>query len=142
VVHGTARSYSPAVRDTIERTLCQLAEGIATAHGCTALVEYDRRYPPLVNAVEQTRIAAAAASVLVTPEKVNTEMSPSTAAEDFSFMLQAKPGAFIWIGNGVRPDGCAHGLHSPLYDFNDDILALGAAYWVSLVDQELGDTAD
>ena len=70
--------------------------------------------------------------------KVNAEAPLVTGSEDFSFMLNARPGAFILIGAGVGPDGKFHDVHTPRYDFNDDILTLGAGYWVSLVHEELG----
>ena len=92
---------------------------------------------PLVNHAEQTVTAAAAASTLVGDGAVETNAQPITGGEDFAFMLQAKPGAFIFIGNGTGPDGVAHGLHTPKYDFNDEVIPLGAAWWVSLVQQEL-----
>ncbi|MGK9230563.1 amidohydrolase [Inquilinus limosus] len=138
VVAGTARSYSPKVRDTIERRLRETAEGLAATYGCTAKVEYQRRYPPLVNHPEQTGIAAGVAAKIVGADKVATNIPPITGAEDFSFMLEKKPGAFIMIGNGVNPDGSYHYVHTPHYDFNDEILALGATYWVTLVGEELG----
>jgi len=138
VVAGTARSYSPKVRDTLERRLREVAEGLAATSGCTAAMHYQRRYPPLVNHAEQTAIAAGVAASIVGADKVDTAMPMRTGAEDFSFMLEKKPGAFIFIGNGVKPDGSSHYVHTPLYDFNDEILALGATYWVTLVGQELG----
>jgi metal-dependent amidase/aminoacylase/carboxypeptidase family protein len=82
-------------------------------------------------------VAEAAAVALVGAEKVG-EFPMSTGGEDFAFMLQQKPGVFMRIGNGVNADGSFHNVHTPLYDFNDGILALGAAYWASLVQQELG----
>jgi hippurate hydrolase len=137
-VTGTARSYSPTVQDTIEATLRQLADGLARSHGCDSTFEYDRRYPPVINASVQTRIAVSAARAVVGPDHVEADIAPSMGAEDFSFMLNARPGAFIWIGNGRAPGGGSHGIHTPQYDFNDDILPIGSAYWVSLVAQELG----
>ncbi|KGM32004.1 M20 aminoacylase family protein [Inquilinus limosus] len=138
VVSGTARSYSPKVRDTLERRLRETAEGLAATYGCTARVDYQRRYPPLVNHPEQTDIAAGVAASIVGADKVATSIPPITGAEDFSFMLEQRPGAFIMIGNGVNPDGSYHYVHTPHYDFNDAILALGSTYWVTLVRQELG----
>jgi amidohydrolase len=138
VVRGTARSYAPEVRDLLEKRLGDLARATAAAHGCTVEFDYHRRYPPLVNHAEQTDIAAAAARALVGPDKVSAEAPLVTGSEDFSFMLNARPGSFIFIGAGVAPDGSFHDVHTPRYDFNDDILTLGAGYWVSLVHEELG----
>jgi len=116
----------------------ELATSLAAAHGCSAEVDYERRYPPLVNHAEQTAVSVAAAAALVGAENVLGDAPPLTGSEDFSFMLQAKPGGFVLIGNGMDPDGTFHNVHTPLYDFNDDIITLGSAYWVSLVRQELG----
>jgi metal-dependent amidase/aminoacylase/carboxypeptidase family protein len=101
------------------------------------VVDYDRRYPPLVNHAEQTDVCVAAATALVGEGKVNGEAPQLTGSEDFSFMLEARPGGFVMIGNGVAPDGSFHDVHTPNYDFNDAILTLGAGYWVSLVQEEL-----
>jgi hippurate hydrolase len=136
-VTGTARSYKPHIRDLLERKLTELAQAQAAAFGCTADVIYDRRYPPLITHAEQTRISIAAASDLVGETQVQGDVAPVTGSEDFSFMLEAKPGGFVLIGNGVAADGSFNNVHTPGYDFNDDILALGAAYWVRLVQTEL-----
>jgi amidohydrolase len=141
VVRGTARSFSPSVRDILERRLRETAEGAAAMHGCTADVVYHRRYPPLLNAVGETGIAAEVASGIVGRDKVDTAIPMSTGGEDFAFMLEQRPGAMIRIGNGVNADGSFHGLHTPLYDFNDEIIALGSTYWVNLVHKELGSDA-
>lgn len=136
-ITGTARSYSPAIRDLLESRLTALAHAQAAAFGCTAEVIYNRRYPPLITHAEQTDISIAAASDLVGASQVVGDAAPITGSEDFSFMLEAKPGGFIMIGNGFAPDGSFHNVHTPGYDFNDDILTLGAAYWVKLVQTEL-----
>jgi amidohydrolase len=142
LVRGTCRSYTPEVRDLLERRLGETAAGIAQANGCEADYHFLRRYPPLVNAVEQTTLAVEAAALTVGRDKVDPETPPLTGAEDFAFMLQKKPGAYIMIGNGgSEEDGGCHHVHSPLYDFNDEILTTGAAYWVNLVQLELGDAA-
>jgi len=138
VVRGTARSYAPEVRDLLEKRLGELAEAIAAAHGCAAELLYERRYPPLVNHADQTDIAAAAARALVGAGNVDADAPPVTGAEDFSFMLEARPGAFVFIGAGFNQDGSFYNVHTPHYDFNDEILTLGAGYWVSLVQEELG----
>jgi amidohydrolase len=132
-VTGTARSYKPHIRDLLERRLTELARAEAAAFGCTVDVVYNRRYPPLVTHAGQTEISLAAAADLVGKERTRGDASPRTGAEDFSFMLNARPGGFIFIGNGVDTQN----LHTPGYDFNDEILALGAAYWVRLVHTEL-----
>ena len=142
LIRGTARSFSPAVRSLLERRLAEVAAGIAQAGGCEAVSKYFRRYPPLVNAAEQTAIAVQAAAMTVGAENVESNVTPISGAEDFAFMLEKKPGAYIMIGNGgdEQPRGCHHD-HTPLYDFNDQILTTGAAYWLNLVQLELGDAA-
>lgn len=137
LVKGTARCYAPEIRDLIERRLAEIAAGTAAAHGCRAEPVYTRRYPPLVNDPEATAIAAAAAARVAGTGQVEANGPRHTGSEDFAFMLAARPGAMIMIGNGVKPDGTAHFVHTPHYDFNDEIIPLGVAYWVSLVQAEL-----
>lgn len=136
-LYGTARSYKPEIRDLLEKRLRDLSQTFAQAYGCTAEVDYQRRYPPLVNHTEQTEASVAAARTLVGADKVLPEAPLITGSEDFAFMLEARPGSFIMIGNGVNPDGSSHDVHTPNYDFNDQILTLGSSYWVTLVQQEL-----
>ena len=137
-VTGTSRSYTPAVRDLLERRIGELAQGLAAMHGCTAEVTYQRGVPALVNHVEQTDLAISAAAALVGDAAVETSFPPVTGGEDFALMLEARPGAFMFIGGGSGPDGTSPNLHTPHFDFNDAIIPMGVAYWVSVVDQELG----
>ncbi|MBV8409080.1 MAG: amidohydrolase [Alphaproteobacteria bacterium] len=141
LVRGTARSFTPQVRALLERRLGEVARSIAEAAGCEADYIYFKRYPPLVNSAEQTTIAVEAAAMTVGRDKVDPNTPRITGAEDFAFMLEKKPGAYIMIGNGGGEEGGCHYVHSPLYDFNDEILTTGAAYWVNLVQLELGDAA-
>jgi amidohydrolase len=138
-VSGTGRSFLPAVRQVMERRLRELAAACALAHGCTAEIEYRHGYPALVNTPEEVRLAARAAAALVGREAVDDDYPPITAGEDFAYMLQQRPGAFMLAGNGVAPDGSYHHVHTPHFDFNDRLLTIGAAYWVSLVAHALGD---
>lgn len=134
---GTVRTYSKVVRQTIEDRLRQLCESIAHGFGATAQLTYTRGYPATVNTVPEANFAADVATRLVGAEKVMRNMMPSMGAEDFSFMLQAKPGAYLRVGQGA-PDGPGpHPLHNSRYDFNDDILPLGAALHASLVEHAL-----
>ncbi|MBB5693873.1 M20 aminoacylase family protein [Muricoccus pecuniae] len=137
VVRGTARYFNPEAQAVIRRRLGELAESLAAAHGCTAQFDYEPLCPPTVNTAEKVPVASAAAAALVGAANV-AEVPPSTGGEDFAFMLQEKPGVFMRIGNGSNPDGSFHNVHTPHYDFNDEALALGSAYWASLVGQELG----
>jgi len=136
-ITGTARSYTAAVRDLLERRINELAQGLATSYGVAAEVTYRRGVPATVNHEEQTEIAFRAARGVVAEEAVTT-IPPVTGAEDFALMLEARPGAFMFLGAGTGPDGRSPEVHTPLYDFNDGIIPLGVAYWVSVVEQELG----
>ncbi len=137
VIGGTARSFTEAVRDTMERRLRELATGLAASFGCSAEVEYLRRGTALVNHAEQVGIAAKAATVVAGAERVEDNADPVTGGEDFSLMLKARPGAFMFMGIGAGGPS-SEGLHTPTYDFNDDAIPHGVAYWLALVEQELG----
>ena len=137
VITGTTRTFSDETQALMQRRLTELAHAHAGAQGCTAEIDYNRLTTVLVNDPEHTVLAARAAAALVGEEAVNGAYRPITGGEDFADMLRVKPGAFIFIGNGVAADGSFHSVHTPHYDFNDDILTLGSAYWVSLVQQEL-----
>ncbi|MEX0751443.1 MAG: M20 aminoacylase family protein [Xanthobacteraceae bacterium] len=131
-LRGTARSFTPEVRDLLEKRLHDMVDGIARAHGATAKLNYIRGYPVLRNHEKQTAFAASVAAQVVGHDRVNANMAPVMGAEDFSFMLEARPGAFIFVGNGDSA-----GLHHPAYDFNDEIIPLGTSYWVRLVETAL-----
>jgi hippurate hydrolase len=135
VLRGTTRSFKPAVRDAIEAQMKRIAEGIAAAHGASIAFRYERRYPPTINHEAPTEIAAAAAIDVVGAANVDRNPTPTMGAEDFAFMLQQKPGCYIFIGNGESDGGRV--LHSPHYDFNDEILPIGASYWSRLVEMVL-----
>ncbi|WP_342760730.1 amidohydrolase [Azospirillum thermophilum] len=129
-VRGTVRAFKDSVRDTVEARLRTLAEHTAASFGCTAETRYERCYPPTINDPRQTALCAEVAARLVGEENIDHEPMPSLGAEDFAFMLNERPGCCIWIGNGPTDGGCL--LHNPNYDFNDDNLAIGASYWISL----------
>ena len=99
-------------------------------------MRYERRYPPTVNSAVETELAAEVATGLVGADKVRRDLLPSMGAEDFACFLEKKPGAYIWIGNGAAAGQAM--LHNPHYDFNDEILALGASYWARLAETILG----
>jgi amidohydrolase len=128
-LRGTARSLSPDVRDLLEKRLHEVVEGTARIYGATARLNYHRGYPVLENHERQASFAAAVAGEIVGPDKVDTAMAPVMGAEDFSYMLQARPGAFIFVGNGNSA-----GLHNPAYDFNDEVIPVGTSYWARLVE--------
>ncbi len=123
---GTARAFSDSVRDTMEQEIHRIATHTAQAFGIGATVHYQRRYPPTINHAGAAKYAAQIAAT-VPESNVVTDFLPSMGAEDFAFMLQTIPGAYVWLGNGEGPGGCS--LHNPHYDFNDEILAYGIAYW-------------
>lgn len=131
-ISGTVRSLDEGVRDLAERRIGEIAAGIAAAHGATIEYEYERACPVTVNHPAETEHAARAAIDVVGAANVDTEVDPSMAGEDFAFMLQARPGAYIMIGNGETA-----GLHNPAYDFNDEAIAAGISYWVRLAEQRL-----
>lgn len=135
VLRGTVRCFSQSVRATIESRMRQLAEGLCAAHGCRLEWWYEKRFPPTVNSAQETDTAARAAQAVLGHAQVNTEVEPVTGSEDFGYMLEAKPGCYAFIGNGPGSGGCL--LHSPTFDFNDDIIPIGASYWVQLVEQVL-----
>jgi amidohydrolase len=132
---GTTRAFLPEVQDMIEREMQRVCDGIGAAHNARVTFTYDRRYPPTINTPEETERASRAAAVVVGEDNVRRDLQPVMGAEDFAWMLKAKPGCYVWVGNGTGKGGCM--VHNPKYDFNDDILPVGASYWVKLVEQEL-----
>jgi amidohydrolase len=138
VVRGTSRSFKADVRNLVQKRVSELAHACAATFGCNAEVQHDGLFPALVTHAEQTDVSLAAARALAGDTKVIADAPLVTGSEDFAFMLEARPGGFILIGNGVDADGRARQLHTPDYDFNDAILTLGSGYWVSLVHEELG----
>jgi hippurate hydrolase len=137
VIRGTVRSFNKAIQDQMERDIERMSRAICESQGATMTLRYERRYPALVNTEAETRIAAAVAARVVGEDKVTLGAEPLMGSEDFAFMLQAKPGCYVWLGNGTEggPGGCA--VHNPHYDFNDDISVIGASYWATLVEQTL-----
>ncbi len=137
VLGGTARYFARPVKTIIDTRMKDLARHSAEMQGAGHQINIDWGFVPLHNHAEQVDVAIAAASALVGAEAVNPNAPMVTGGEDFAYMLEQRPGAFICIGNGVAADGNTPNLHTPKYDFNDDIIPLGVAYWVSLVQQEL-----
>ena len=128
-LRGTARALSPDVRDLLEKRLHEVVEGTARLYGAKAKLTYRRGYPVLKNHEQQTSFAASIASEIVGADRVDTNFPPVMGAEDFSYMLEARAGAFIFVGNGDSA-----GLHHPAYNFNDDVIPVGTSYWVRLVE--------
>jgi hippurate hydrolase len=134
---GTVRTFNPVVQDLLERRLHELCTAVAQAFGATATVTFERMYPATINTPAEAQFAGDVASSLVGEDKVERNLEPSMGAEDFSFMLQAKPGAYLRLGQGDANGKGSCGLHNNRYDFNDDVLPLGAALHASLVEQAL-----
>jgi len=132
-LHGTVRSFRPEVQDMVEARLAAIVRATAEAHGAWAELSYQRGYPPTVNHAEETERAARAAAAVLGEDKVRRNAPPRMGAEDFSYMLQKRPGCFIGIGQG---DGGRHsvGLHNPRFDFNDDLIPLGASLFARLAE--------
>ena len=141
VVGGTMRAFNAPMQALVEGRIRELAELAAATQGATAELSMWWNASPLVNHERETEVMVAAARAVAGEAGVDTATQPVTGGEDFAFMLQAKPGAFVFLGAGVAPDGTAHALHSPLYDFNDAALPHGVAFWVQLVRQELAGVA-
>jgi len=126
---GTARTLDATVRDLVEARLRAIVEATAAAYGASVQLTYHRGYPVTRNHADATAFAAAVAGEIAGPKAVDDDAPPVMGAEDFSYMLEARPGAFIFIGNGDSA-----GLHNPAYDFNDEIIPVGCSYWARLVE--------
>mgnify|MGYP006266763369 FL=1 len=129
---GTVRTLNKSVQDLIERRMTDIINGICSMHEAKAHFTYERGYPVTRNHDAQTHFAAQAAGTIVGADKVDLTLVPTMGAEDFSYMLEARPGAFIFIGNGDSA-----GLHHPAYDFNDDVIPIGVSYWARLAEMAM-----
>ena len=136
-MHGTVRTFQQETRDKMPSSMLRVAEGVCAAYGATCELNYMSGYPATVNSVQEADISAKAVVDLLGEDKIIRNPTPSMGAEDFSYMLEARPGCYVWlgIGHGKGEAGCM--LHSSSYDFNDDVLPTGASYWVKLVENEL-----
>jgi len=129
LLRGTARTLKPQVQDMVQKRMGEIVEGVARLYGATATLKYNRGYPVLNNHEREAGFAASVAGEIAGADKIDTTIPPVMGAEDFSFMLNERPGAFIFIGNGDSA-----GLHHPAYNFNDDVIPYGTSYWVKLVE--------
>ncbi|MGE0748705.1 MAG: M20 aminoacylase family protein, partial [Rhodospirillales bacterium] len=139
VIRGTARAFKPEVQAQVEANIRRIVAGTAAALNVAADVHYERRYPPTINNAEAAAFTVEVARDVFGEANLELDRDPKMAAEDFSFMLNVKPGAYVWVGNGPGEGGCL--LHNPRYDFNDDALPLGASYWARLVETKLSPPA-
>lgn len=135
ILRGTVRSFKPATRELLQHRMKQITASICEGNDCEFEWWYDHRFPPTINSTAETLAAGRAASELLGQPNFNSDIDPSTGSEDFGYMLEEKPGCYIFIGNGPSDGDCL--LHNPKYDFNDEIIPIGASYWVGLVEQEL-----
>ncbi|NQW02136.1 MAG: amidohydrolase [Rhodospirillales bacterium] len=136
VLRGDTRAFTPAIGQQIETAMERLVAGICAAHGAAHSFTYSREFAATINSAREVAIAADVARAAFGADNVDADCQPIMASEDFGFMLQHKAGCYLLLGNGGDgPGGC--GLHSPHYDFNDDILTTGATFWVRLVQAQL-----
>jgi hippurate hydrolase len=136
ILKGDTRSLTTAVQDHIESTMERIVSGICAAHGASYEFNYRHNFIPTVNTPDEAEIAANVARIVVGSENVVDDSRPIMGSEDFGYMLQSRPGAYLLLGNGEEGvGGCS--LHNPAYDFNDDILSIGADFWVTLVATQL-----
>jgi hippurate hydrolase len=140
---GTVRTYTWPVLDLIEQRMEEIARHTAAAFGAEVEFRFRRNYPPLVNHPAETRFAVEVMKEVLGAERVDDQVEPTMGAEDFAYFLQAKPGCYMFIGNGEgdHRDG-GHGLgpcvlHNGSYDFNDNLLPIGASFWVRMVEKSL-----
>ena len=140
---GTVRTFTNEVLDLIEQRMREVATHTAAAYDATIEFKFNRNYPPLINHAAETAFAVDVLRRMVGDDSVNATVEPTMGSEDFAFMLQAMPGCYVFIGNGEGAHrDMGHGLgpcnlHNPSYDFNDDLLPIGASYWVNLAEASL-----
>ena len=134
-IGGTVRTFRPQTQDLVERRMREIIAGVAAACGATAKFAYHRNYPPTVNHAAEAEFACDVVAEVFGDDKVDRNVSPTLGGEDFSYMLQAVPGAMMWLGNGSGEGGCF--LHNSTYDFNDEVIPLGAGYMAALAEQAL-----
>ncbi|NHZ34325.1 M20 aminoacylase family protein [Massilia rubra] len=148
VLIGTVRTFTTPVLDLIEQRMGEMAQHCAAGFNATVDFQFKRNYPPLVNHARETAFAVEAMTAVVGHDMVNANTEPTMGAEDFAFMLQEKPGCYVFIGNGEgdhRAGGHGLGpcqLHNASYDFNDNLLPIGASYWVRLAEMQLAPAKD
>ena len=134
-MQGTARWFKPEVGDLLESRFLAMVPRIAEAFGATAEAKFLRAYPATINEAESTKLAVKAAEAVAGPGRVREFAKPTMGAEDFAFMLNAKPGSYIMLGSGRTANDPS--LHHPKFDFNDAVLPVGASYWAQLAEQLL-----
>jgi len=134
-IKGCTRCFSPKIQKQLEEQMHQITKSICEAYGASYEFEYEHRYPATINSEEEAEIAGKVAQKVVGEDRVNLSPTAGMGSEDFAYMLQEKPGSYIWIGNGDGEGSCM--VHNPGYDFNDEILPIGATYWVKMAEEIL-----
>lgn len=132
---GTVRCFDAALQDDLEAGMRRICQGIELSHRVKVDLDFIRGYPPTINAAAAAALCREAAIATVGRERVLLNLKPSMGAEDFAYLARSVPGCYVWLGNGPGDGGCM--LHSPHYDFNDEIIATGIRYWVRLVETAL-----
>lgn len=142
-LRGTVRVFSSEAQQLVHKRLQELTQGICQAMGCTAELHFKTNYPPTINHPEEANFSASVLSDMLGQKNVVRNLKPTMGGEDFALMLEQKPGCYVWIGNGMgdhRLSGHGGGpcmLHNPSYDFNDELIPIGASYWIQLARQWL-----
>ena len=135
-LRGTIRAFSPETRELAARRIGEIARGVGAGLGVEVDYDYRRCFPATINSEAESEAAAQAAARVVGAENVRRSEPPSMTAEDFAFMLEARPGCYVWLGQGSADH--PRMLHSPTYDFNDGVIPTGIAYWLEVVKERLG----
>jgi hippurate hydrolase len=135
-LRGTMRIFTSEAQSAIEAAITRLANGAAAAYGAKAEVKFKYIDPPTINTPDETELCFNVACGILGKDKVTNKTRPSMASEDFSRLLEQRPGCYAWLGNGAETAGCV--LHNPCYDFNDEILPIGVSYWIRLAQTLLG----
>ena len=135
VLGGTVRSFNAEQQALMENGMQRICAGMAAAFGVQIKLDFVHGYPPTINSAVESEICREVAAQVLGGDKVRSDLKPSMGGEDFAYLLRERPGCYVWLGNGLGEGGCM--LHSPHYDFNDDIIPLGIRYWVALVERVL-----
>ena len=134
-IKGCTRCFSSKVQSQLEQQMEKITSSICAAYGADFIFAFEHRYPATVNTEEEAHLSGRIAQKISGNAMVNLSPTPSMGSEDFAYMLQEKPGSYIWIGNGDGEGSCM--IHNPGYDFNDEILPIGATYWVEMAEEIL-----
>ena len=132
---GTVRTFSEKQQDLMEAGMQRICQGIAATYAVSIALQFERGYPPTINSAAESALCREVAAKIIGEDNVRSDLKPSMGAEDFAYLLREKPGCYVWLGNGMGEGGCL--LHSPHYDFNDEIIPLGIKYWMRLVERAL-----